>query len=140
MTQTMKCKVVSAETSLYEGDVQMVVASGDLGDLGITPGHTPLITSLNAGPVRLVYENGTEELFFVSGGFLEALPSQVTVLADTAERAEDLDEAAALRSQEEAKRLLIENNSEFDYSRATIELSQAVARLRVIEQLRRRRA
>jgi F-type H+-transporting ATPase subunit epsilon len=136
----MKCKVVSAETSLYEGDVQMVVASGDLGDLGITPGHTPLITSLNAGPVRLVYENGTEELFFVSGGFLEALPSQVTVLADTAERAEDLDEAAALRSQEEAKRLLIENNSEFDYSRATIELSQAVARLRVIEQLRRRRA
>ena len=140
MTQTMKCKVVSAETSLYEGDVQMVVASGDLGDLGITPGHTPLITSLNAGPVRLVYENGTEELFFVSGGFLEALPSQVTVLADTAERAEDLDEAAALRSQEEAKRLLLENNSEFDYSRATIELSQAVARLRVIEQLRRRRA
>ena len=140
MTQTMKCKVVSAETSLYEGDVQMVVASGDLGDLGITPGHAPLITSLNAGPVRLVYENGTEELFFVSGGFLEALPSQVTVLADTAERAEDLDEAAALRSQEEAKRLLIENKSEFDHSRATIELSQAVARLRVIEQLRRRRA
>ena len=140
MAQTMKCKVVSAETSLYEGDVQMVVASGDLGDLGITPGHTPLITSLNAGPVRLVYENGTEDLFFVSGGFLEALPSQVTVLADTAERAEDLDEAAALRSQEEAKRLLIENNSEFDHSRAAIELSQAVARLRVIEQLRRRRA
>ncbi len=140
MAQTMKCKVVSAETSLYEGNVQMVVASGDLGDLGITPGHTPLITSLKAGPVRLVYENGTEELFFVSGGFLEALPFQVTVLADTAERAEDLDEAAALRSQKEAKRLLIENNSEFDYSRAAVELSQAAARLRVIEQLRRRRA
>ena len=118
----------------------MVVASGDLGDLGITPGHAPLITSLKPGPVRLVFENGEDELLFVSSGFLEAIPSQVTILADTAERAENLDEAAALRAQEEAKRLLSEQKSEFEHSRAAVELAEAVARLRVIEQLRHRRA
>jgi F-type H+-transporting ATPase subunit epsilon len=136
----MKCVVVSAEQSLYEGDVQMIIASGDLGDIGITPGHAPLITSLKPGPVRLVFENGEDELFFVSGGFLEAIASRVTILADTAERAENLDEAEALHAQEEAKRLLDEQQSEFEYSRAAVELAEAVARLRVIDQLRRRRA
>ena len=140
MAHTMKCKVVSAEQALYEGDVEMVIASGDLGDLGITPGHTPLITSLKAGPVRLVFEDGGDELFFVSGGFLEAIPFQVTILADTAERADNLDEAAALAAKEEAARLLDEQQSEFEYSRAAVELADAVARLRVIEQLRHRRA
>lgn len=140
MATTMKCNVVSAEQSLYEGEVQMVVASGDLGDLGITPGHAPLITSLKPGPVRLVFENGDDELFFVSSGFLEVIPSQITILADTAERAENLDEAAALHAQEEAKRLLGEQQSEFEYSHAAVELAEAVARIRVIEQLRQRRA
>ncbi|MEK9669677.1 MAG: F0F1 ATP synthase subunit epsilon [Gammaproteobacteria bacterium] len=140
MAHTIKCKIVSAEKALYEGEVQMVIASGELGDLGITPGHAPLITSLKPGPVRLVFEGNEDDLFFVSGGFLEVIPSQVTVLADTAERAENLDEAAALQAQEEAKRLLDEQNSEFDYSRAAAEMAEAVARLRVIEQLRRRRA
>jgi F-type H+-transporting ATPase subunit epsilon len=140
MAHTIKCKIVSAEKALYEGEVQMVIASGELGDLGITPGHAPLITSLKPGPVRLVFEGNEDDLYFVSGGFLEVIPSQVTVLADTAERAENLDEAAALQAQEEAKRLLNEQNSEFDYSRAAAEMAEAVARLRVIEQLRRRRA
>ena len=140
MAHTIKCKIVSAEKALYEGEVQMVIASGELGDLGITPGHAPLITSLKPGPVRLVFEGNEDDLFFVSGGFLEVIPSQVTVLADTAERAENLDEAAALQAQEEAKRLLDEQNSEFDYSRAAAEMAEAVARLRVIEQLRRPRA
>ena len=140
MAQTIKCKIVSAEKALYEGEVQMVIASGELGDLGITPGHAPLITSLKPGPVRLVFEGNEDDLFFVSGGFLEVIPSQVTVLADTAERAENLDEAAALQAQEEAKRLLDEQKSEFDHSRAAAEMAEAVARLRVIEQLRRRRA
>ena len=140
MAHTIKCKIVSAEKALYEGEVQMVIASGELGDLGITPGHAPLITSLKPGPVRLVFEGNEDDLFFVSGGFLEVIPSQVTVLADTAERAENLDEAAALQAQEEAKRLLDEQNSEFDHSRAAAEMAEAVARLRVIEQLRRRRA
>ena len=77
MAKTMHCHVVSAEESLFTGDVQMVIAAGDLGDLGITPGHAPLITTLKPGPVRLVFENGSDELFFVSGGFLEVIPSQV---------------------------------------------------------------
>ncbi|MBU25921.1 MAG: F0F1 ATP synthase subunit epsilon [Gammaproteobacteria bacterium] len=140
MADTIKCKVVSAEQSLFEGDVQMVIASGDLGDLGITPGHAPLITLLKPGMVRIVLENGKDELLFVSAGFLEVIPSQVTILADTAERAEHLDEAAALRAQEEARRLLNEQQSEFDHSRAAVELADAVARLRVIQQLRQRRA
>ena len=140
MADTMKCKVVSAEQALFEGDVQMVVAAGELGDLGITPGHAPLITSLKPGPVRVVVENGDDELLFVSGGFLEVIPSQITILADTAERAENLDEAAALRAQEEARRLLNEQQSEFDHSSAAAELAEAVARLRVIRQLRQRRA
>ena len=140
MAHTMKCTVVSAEQALYEGDVKMIIASGDLGDLGITPGHAPLITSHKPGQVRLVYDNGEDELLFVAGGCLEVIPSQVTILADTAERAENLDEVAALHAQEEAKRLLDEQQSEFEYSRAAVELAEAVARLRVIDQLRRRRA
>jgi F-type H+-transporting ATPase subunit epsilon len=140
MAKTMLCNVVSAEESLYSGEVEMVIATGDLGDLGITPGHAPLITTLKPGPVRLVYENGSDELFFVSGGFLEVIPTQVTILADTAERAESLDEAAALHAKEEAQRLLEEQHADFDYSRATVELAEAVARIRVLEQLRKRRA
>ena len=140
MADTMKCKVVSAEQALFEGDVQMVIASGDLGDLGITPGHAPLITLLRPGPVKVVFENGDDEFLFVSGGFLEVIPSQITILADTAERAENLDEAAALRAQEEARRLLNEQQFQFDHSRAAVELAEAVARLRVIQQLRQRRA
>lgn len=140
MAKTMLCNVVSAEESLYSGEVEMVIATGDLGDLGITPGHAPLITTLKPGPVRLVYENGSDELFFVSGGFLEVIPTQVTILADTAERAENLDEAAALHAKEEAQRLLEEQHADFDYSRATVELAEAVARIRVLEQLRKRRA
>ncbi len=140
MQNTMLCNVVSAENALFSGEVQLVVASGELGDLGITPGHTPLITKLNPGPVRLELQNGDSELFFVSGGFLEVIPSQVTILADTAERAEDLDEATAQRAKDEAQRSIGDNKSEFDYSRAAIELADAAGRLRVIEQLRKRRA
>ena len=137
---TMKCNVVSAEESLYEGTIQMVIASGELGDLGITPGHAPLITALKPGPVRLIIEDGEETLFFVTGGFLEVIPSLVTILADTAERAESIDEAAVMHAKEEARRLLTEQQTDFYYSRASVELAEAVARLRVIEQLRRRRA
>ena len=140
MQNTMLCNVVSAENALFSGEVQLVVASGELGDLGITPGHTPLITKLNPGPVRLELQNGESELFFVSGGFLEVIPSQVTILADTAERAEDLDEATAQRAKDEAQRSIGDDKAVFDYSRAAIELADAAGRLRVIEQLRKRRA
>jgi F-type H+-transporting ATPase subunit epsilon len=140
MAKTMQCNVVSAEQSLFQGDVVMVIATGELGDLGIVPGHAPLITSLRPGPVRLQFENGDDELFFVSGGFLEVIPTQITILADAADRAENLDETAALDAQAEATRLLADQQSEFDHAGATMALDEAVARLRVIEQLRRRRA
>ena len=93
MEETMHCDIVSAETSIFSGLVQMVVAAGSLGDLGVSPGHAPLLTALIPGPVRIVLEDGTEEVFYVSGGFLEVQPNAVTLLTDTATRAEDVDEA-----------------------------------------------
>ena len=95
MAMTMHCDIVSAEKSIFSGLVEMVVAAGSLGDLGIAPGHAPLLTALIPGPVKLVLQGGEEEIFYVSGGFLEVQRGVVTLLSDTALRADDLDEAAA---------------------------------------------
>ncbi len=138
MAKTMQCNVVSAEESIFEGSVSMLIAAGSEGDLGITPGHAPLITGLQPGPVRVVLENGEEDVFYVSGGFLEVVPSTVTVLADTALRAHDLDEAAALEAQERVRKEMAEQSAEFDYGRAQMELAEAAGRLRVLQQLKRR--
>jgi F-type H+-transporting ATPase subunit epsilon len=134
----MQCNVVSAEESIFEGSVSMLIAAGTEGDLGITPGHAPLITGLQPGPVRVVMENGEEDVFYVSGGYLEVVPSAVTVLADTALRAHDLDEAAALEAQERVRKEMAEQSAEFDYGRAQMELAEAAGRLRVLQQLKRR--
>lgn len=138
MAKTMQCNVVSAEESIFEGSVSMLIAAGTEGDLGITPGHTPLITGLQPGPVRVILESGEEEIFFVTGGFLEVIPSAVTVLSDTASRAHDLDEAAALEAQERVRKEMAEQSAEFDYGRAQMELAEAAGRLRVLQQLKRR--
>jgi F-type H+-transporting ATPase subunit epsilon len=138
MAKTMQCNVVSAEESIFEGSVSMLIAAGTEGDLGITPGHAPLITGLQPGPVRVVMENGEEDVFYVSGGYLEVIPSAVTVLADTALRAHDLDEAAALEAQERVRKEMAEQSAEFDYGRAQMELAEAAGRLRVLQQLKRR--
>ena len=138
MAKTMQCNVVSAEESIFEGSVSMLIAAGSEGDLGITPGHAPLITGLQPGPVRVVKEDGEEDVFFVSGGFLEVVPNTVTVLADTALRADDLDEAAALEAQERVRKEMAEQSAEFDYGRAQLELAEAAGRLRVLQQLKRR--
>ena len=138
MAKTMQCNVVSAEESIFEGSVSMLIAAGTEGDLGITPGHAPLITGLQPGPVRVVMENGEEDVFYVSGGYLELVPSAVTVLADTALRAHDLDEAAALEAQERVRKEMAEQSAEFDYGRAQMELAEAAGRLRVLQQLKRR--
>ncbi len=138
MAKTMQCNVVSAEESIFEGSVSMLIAAGSEGDLGITPGHAPLITGLQPGPVRVVKENGEEDVFYVSGGFLEVVPNTVTVLADTALRAADLDEAAALEAQERVRKEMAEQSAEFDYGRAQLELAEAAGRLRVLQQLKRR--
>ena len=138
MAKTMQCNVVSAEESIFEGSVSMLIAAGSEGDLGITPGHAPLITALQPGPVRVVKEDGEEDVFYVSGGFLEVVPNTVTVLADTALRAADLDEAAALEAQERVRKEMAEQSAEFDYGRAQLELAEAAGRLRVLQQLKRR--
>jgi F-type H+-transporting ATPase subunit epsilon len=136
MAITVHCDIVSAEESLFSGRVERVVASGIVGDLGIEPGHAALITPLQPGPVRIVKQNGEEEIVYVSGGFLEVQPNSVTVLADTAVRADDLDEAAALEAKKHAEQAMKDQGSNFDYSRAMSQLAIAAGQLRSIQQIR----
>tara|TARA_R100001460_G_scaffold2516_1_gene8099 strand:+ start:246 stop:659 length:414 start_codon:yes stop_codon:yes gene_type:complete len=136
---TLHCDVVSAEQKIFSGRVEMLIAAGSEGDLGIAPGHTPLLTQLKPGPVRVIKQGGEEEILYVSGGYLEVQPTVVTLLADTAVRAKDVDEAAALEAQREAEKALANQTSEFEYSRAAVELAEATAMLRTIQQLRNHR-
>lgn len=139
MATTMRCEIVSAETEIFSGEVTMVIATGTLGELGIMPGHTPLLTGLKPGPVRLQMEDGEEDVFFASGGFLEVQPNVVTILADTAEHAETIDDMAAAEAIEAAERAMSEAAADMDYSRATAMLADATARQRTIEELKKRR-
>lgn len=138
MAMTMHLDIVSAEASIFSGLAEMVVATGVVGELGILPGHTPLLTLLKPGLIRAVLQGGNEEVFYVHGGILEVQPDVVTVLADTAVRAADLDEAAALEVKERAEKVLASKQSEVAYSQALSELAEAAAQLRAIEQLRRK--
>ncbi|MBB1488351.1 F0F1 ATP synthase subunit epsilon [Oceanospirillum sediminis] len=138
MAITVHCDIVSAEESIFSGRVELVVAAGILGDLGIAPGHAPLLTELQPGPVRVKKQSSEEEVFFVSGGFIEVQPNLVTVLADSAVRANEIDEAEAEKAKADAERALINQSSEFEYSKAAAELAQAAARLRTVQQLRRK--
>nr|WP_299245099.1 F0F1 ATP synthase subunit epsilon [uncultured Halomonas sp.] len=138
MANSFRCEIVSAEQSIFSGEISQLVASGKMGDLGILPGHTPLMTELQPGPLRVMRENGDEEIYYVTGGFLEVQPKLISVLADTATRANDLDEVEAQEARKEALRSINEQHSEMDYSRAAVELAEAVAQLRTLEQLRRK--
>ena len=139
MATTMQCDIVSAEKEIFSGRVIMVIATGSIGELGILPGHAPLLTGIEPGPVTLRLEDGEEDVFFASGGFLEVQPGIVTVLADTALRADDIDEAAAIEVRERAERGLSEQAADFDYSLATAQLADAAGRQRTLEELRKRR-
>ncbi|MCZ6618716.1 MAG: F0F1 ATP synthase subunit epsilon [Gammaproteobacteria bacterium] len=139
MAMTIHCDIVSAEKEIFSGRITMISATGTIGELGILPGHAPLLTGLRPGPVRLTMENGEEEVFFASGGFLEVQPGVVTILADTAARAEDLDEAAALEAQEAAERALQDQAADFDFSLAASQLANAMAQQRTLEELKKRR-
>ena len=130
--------IVSAEREIFSGDVDMVFAPALLGEVGIHPGHTPLVTRMAPGEVRVKHSDGSEEGFYVSGGLLEVQPKVVTVLSDTAVRAEDLDEAAVLRAKEEAERQFHERGAEIDYAAAQAQLAETVAQLQTIQRLRRR--
>ena len=137
MANTIRCDIVSAEEEIFHGEATMVVATGEEGELGIAPRHAALITRLKPGQVRVLRENGEELFFYVSGGILEVQPSIVTVLADTALRAKDLDEAAARRAKDEAERMLANRTDALEVAQAQAQLSQAVAQLQALERLRR---
>jgi F-type H+-transporting ATPase subunit epsilon len=115
-----------------------VVATGTLGELGVAYGHAPLLTGINPGPVRVIKPGGAEEVFFVSGGFLEVQPYHVTVLADTALRAQDMDEAAALQAQQLAQEQLSDQSKEIDFQRAAAQLAEAAAQLRTLQAIRKK--
>lgn len=135
---TIHCDIVSAEKAIFSGEVSMISLRGTLGELGIYPGHAPLLTGINPGAVQLLLPSGEKEIFFASGGFLEVQPGVVTILADTAERAEDLDEAAAEQARQAAERAIQDNAADFDFSLAASQLAEAHAQLRTLEELKRR--
>jgi len=133
---TINISIVSASEEIFSGEATMVFATGSLGELGIAPGHTPLLTGLAPGPLRV--QNGDDEqTFFCSGGFIEVQPDIVTVLSDRAERAESMDEAAAIKAQELAEKNMQDRSSELDYTRAAAQLAEAAARIKTIQKLRK---
>ncbi len=136
---TLHCDIVTAEREIFSGRVRMMVFTGTLGEIGVLPGHAPLLTGIKPGPVRLQLENGEEQVFFASGGFVEVQPGGITILADTAERAEDLNEAEALEAQERAARDMANRQAEFEFGVAASQLAEASARLRALDRLRDRR-
>jgi len=133
---SVHCDIVSAEEEIFSGRVEMLIAAGMEGDLGVAPGHAPLLSALKPGPVRVIKQGGEEEVFYVSGGYLEVQPNVVTILSDSAQRAADMDEAAALEAKQVAERELANQSGDFDYSRAASQLAEAAARLRTIQSLR----
>jgi len=138
MAMTVHCDIVSAEGEIFSGLVEMVIAHGNLGDIGIAPGHAPLITDLKPGPIRLIKQGGEAEVFYISGGFLEVQPNMVKVLADTVQRAADLDEASAQEAVKAAEKALNEKGADFDYGAAAARLAEAAAQLRTVQQIRKK--
>ncbi len=139
MAHTIHVDIVSAEGQIFSGDATMVFAPGSQGELGIAPRHAPLLTTLKAGEVRVQEEGEEEHVFYVGGGALEVQPHLVTVLADTAARARDLDEAAAEAAKQRAEDAIRTRGDKMDIAEAQAELARAVAQLRAIERLRKRR-
>jgi F-type H+-transporting ATPase subunit epsilon len=138
MVMTVHVDVVSAEAQIFSGLAEFVALPGESGELGILPGHMPLMTRIKPGAVRIKLPDNREEVVFVAGGMLEVQPGLVTVLADTAIRGADLDQAKALEAKKKAEEALADRRSELDYARAQAELAAAIAQLAVIEQLRKR--
>jgi len=134
---TIQCDIVSAETEIFSGEVSMVFASGIAGELGIAPRHAPLITLLKPGEVRVQMQDGSHQNYYVSGGILEVQPYLVSVLADTATRAEDIDEAAAIQAKEEAERLLKDSEKRQDLAQVQANLAKAVAQIQALSRLKK---
>jgi F-type H+-transporting ATPase subunit epsilon len=139
MAHTIHVDIVSAEGQIFSGEATMAFVPGSQGELGIAPRHAPLLTTLKAGEVRVQSEGHEEQVFYVGGGILEVQPHLVTVLADTAARARDLDEAAALAAKRRAEDAMRGRGDKMEIAEAQAELARAVAQLRAIERLRKRR-
>lgn len=135
---TMKCSVVSASEPIYEGDITMLIATGIEGELGILPQHIPLVTLLKPGPMRVQLEDGSEEIVYVSGGVLEVQPTSVTVLADSAVRADDLDEAQIVEARKQAESLLADQKGDLDSAAALTALAESVAQLQTLRKFKNR--
>jgi len=135
--KTVQLEVVSAEERLYSGAVETVQVTGSEGELGIYPGHAPLLTTLKPGMVRMVKADGGEDIIYVAGGVLEVQPYNVTVLADVAVRGEELDEQQAVAAQQRAEQAISDSSSDLSYAEAAAELAQALAQLQVIRKLRK---
>ncbi|MCX7149110.1 MAG: F0F1 ATP synthase subunit epsilon [Rhodocyclales bacterium] len=139
MAMTIHVDVVSAEESIFSGLAEFVVLPGEAGELGILPGHMPLMTRIKPGAVRIKMPGDKEELIFVAGGLLEVQPGLVTVLADTAIRGADLDQAKAMEAKKMAEEAMVNRGSAMDYARAQVELAEAIAQLAAIDRLRKQR-
>lgn len=135
---TIKCDIVSSQREIFSGEIIRFFGPGSSGELGIYPRHTPLITMLKPGSVRVTVPNGEEFLFVVGGGILEVMPHMITVMADEVTRADDLDEAAAKRAKEEAERELQDSTGEIDVEMARLKLLKSLAELRAVDLLRRK--
>lgn len=138
MAMTLHLDIVSAEGEIFSGRAEFLAAAGQLGEIGILPGHTALLTKLQPGTVRVRLQGGKEEVFYISGGTLEVQPDVVTILADTALRAAELDEAAAVEARNEAEKLFASKKSEIEYSEVLSELAETAARLKAIQQIRKK--
>ena len=137
MATTIRCDIVSAEAEIYSGEATMIVATGEMGELGIAPRHAPLITRLKPGKVVVTTASGEHLDFAISGGILEVQPQVVTVLADTAIRAEDIDEAAVRAAKEEAERILAHRGEAMEVAEAQQRLAEVTAQLQALERLRK---
>jgi F-type H+-transporting ATPase subunit epsilon len=138
MAMTLHVDIVSAEAEIFSGTATMVFAPAEMGEVGIAPRHAPLLTRLKPGEVRVQSQDGKEQSFFVSGGMLEVQPHIITVLADTAIRAADIDEAHAMEAKTRAEKLLADRTADIDYAKAQAELAQSMAQLAAIRKLRER--
>jgi len=139
MCKTIKCDIVSSRTRLFSGEVTRFVATGAAGELGIYPGHAPLMTTLKPGMLQFTEENGEETMIFAAGGILEVMPHLITALVDYAVRADDVDEAAAKQAREEAERALGDRAASMDLLAAEMKLAESLAQLKAVELIRRKK-